>query len=175
MDSLGTRIARWMTELGEHRRVILLVGAVLVALYWLLAWIVRRFLPWLVQFVVVPVLSTVTFAVALVVLTVQALLAVPFRALHLRPFAGVFALGDGAVSVAGQLHTGLRALSRTTGRLRRRSRPAVAVVLVALTVVVWHQASCASDRQADACVRPTGVVADRVENVWSALLHLAQP
>ncbi|NJC69580.1 hypothetical protein HC031_07575 [Planosporangium thailandense] len=154
---------RWLgdrlDELPPGTRASLIVVVAFVVGYAALALAVRRVTPALVEYVLRPAAVATAYTAAVLLLGVQALLALPFRAVRGRPPGVLYGAGDGLISTAIGVRAGMRELVRSVRRLRTvRGRFFVLAILVA--ALWWNHSGCAHDPRSDRCRHPVPVGAE---------------
>jgi hypothetical protein len=153
-DDVLQGIVDWATGLSaaDVRRYVLLAAAVALA-YLVVRGIVRRLLPLLLRGGVIPVGRAVVWTAGVACLSLQALCALPFRALGKRPPALVYVAGDGLADVTHNLRNRLASLAWRTYALGR-VRPLVLVALLAGGLWWGHAVSCDRSPGSQWCRRP---------------------
>ncbi|MEU4560483.1 hypothetical protein AB0F72_19065 [Actinoplanes sp. NPDC023936] len=142
-------------------------AVVLLVLYRTLRLIVRRFLPWLIGRVLVPVAAGLVVAVCWLLILVQGVLALPFRPIGIRPPGLLFGLGDVAAS-AGR-GTWRRVGPRAAGPAALRHTPRL-LIWALLASVLWaaHEVTCDRDPASLWCTRPLSAVTMVGDDLWEA-------
>jgi hypothetical protein len=129
--------------------------------------LVRRILPAIGSWIVVPLFVAAGATVGLVILAVQVLAVLPWRAARAHPPVALYALGD--VTVTGLTH--LRRLREGLyGILNRLYRLRLRYLLVIIAVLVWRWNGTYCDRAADAensCRSPYSVAQVGVTSAWT--------
>jgi hypothetical protein len=162
MDS----ILRWI---ADHKQLLVVAAAALVG-YLVLRTLVRTVLPWLIREWLVPLGKLLVVLVALVLLSVQALAAAPFRPFRAKPPALVYAVGDAVVWTATLLRDALSDLGYFAARLRQVGA-LLLVLLMAAGVVVWHFRACGQDPRSASCTHPVAVVDASARKVWTQVTN----
>jgi hypothetical protein len=174
LQDAARSVVAWLAGLtGADVRRYLLLGAVVLLSYLLMRWLIRRLLPWLLARLLLPVTGAIVVVAGAALLTVQAVLAVPFRIATLRPPAVVFAAGDLVGAAMLRLRAGLRLLALRTYVIRK-TPPIVVMVVLAATAWWGHDAGCRRDPGADMCHDPVAAVIERADGMWQRAVRTLQ-
>jgi hypothetical protein len=158
VDDAAAWIVDWLSsrtldDLGRYAWF----GTALLIVYLTVRWLVRRFLPWLVARIAIPVAAGLVSAGCIVLLFLQSFLALPFRPLGMRPPTLIFAFGD----MIGAASRGARAaVPRLAGGVYSLGRTHRVVIWMLLAGLAWsaHEVTCDQDPASLWCRRPLGAV-----------------
>jgi hypothetical protein len=165
-------IASPFTDMPSSTWASVIIVLAFVVAYVVMAFAVRRLIPLLVEYALQPAIVVVAHVAAVVLLGVQALLALPFRAVRVRPPGVLYGAGDGIVAGMVGVRASTRELSHLARRLRWvRGRFFVLAILV--LAVWWNQNACGLDPRSDRCRHPVAAGAELLRARTADLWHQA--
>lgn len=167
-EGAGQRMAAALAYLNAHWTVVLAVAVTVLLGYWLAGWVLRGAVPWLAQRLIVPVLVLVLQLVTLALISLQAMVALPFRALRVRPPHAVYRFGEQVLRASAATGAELRWAGLCTNRLRRLSSLAL-VLLLAAGALIWHYDSCRHAQYSASCRRPVATSVMAITDLWTRI------
>ncbi|GAA2608135.1 hypothetical protein [Paractinoplanes durhamensis] len=168
VEDAATWIIDWVSSrtADDWRRYVWFATVVLIA-YRALRWVVRRFLPWVIGRVFIPIAAGLVVAVCLVLILVQGILALSFRPMGVWPPSLVHGLGDAVASVGRGTMRAVPRLAGGPSLLRHTHRLAIWALLAG---IAWsaHEVSCEHDPASLWCTRPLSAVTTVGADLWEA-------
>ena len=153
VDELLTRLQEWLAWLPGDLRGYLVVPIFTAGLLVAPRIVVRRVLPWIGRYLLVPALAVVTAVLVSAGLLADLLFAALFRLFSLPLLAAHQAIGDWAITGSRGLRTGGRHGIHRAGRWLRRFNATLLLLAGAALVVLWSRGYC-TRHPAAGCVAP---------------------
>jgi hypothetical protein len=166
IDDVAQWLGNRLSGLPEPLDQLVPLPLLVVAGYLVLAWVLRRLLPWLTRQVVAPLVVAVIGVLGVAALTGEFLLTQAFRVARRRPARALYAAGDAVVRFMIGSQRSTRGAGRASGRLRNLHGVLVLAVLVAL-LGWWNSTYCERQPASGACQAPFAAWRQVAADYWS--------